>query len=333
MAVFRRMLSTRTAQLALIGFIFLFCYLTFSALFSATGSESYYREIIAALIGTILAAVITTMLLASQTRGEEIKERNVEVFRKKFDSYDEFLNLALQHLDDWELEENEIRSLRRSIYRMALFSSNETMFAVSSFLRSKVVQDIDYELNEVVSAFRTELALSGIDDSFDIDLDVVDRFLNDESDGGVAETRASITGFKRSLLRDLALQSPGTSTEFSADEPAGVGDGLLCTLSAPRSVSYMIAIDYPSEEEMYPVMQVHLDASELSHSDVGRLMKRADVLGFVREDDDEPFATLSIKRVEQGDVPHIGAAGWDTESLAHAILDLNDFLDSPARKR
>lgn len=331
MQVFRRTLSTRTVQLALIGLIFLLSYLTFSALFSATGSESYYREIIAALIGTILAAVITTMLLASQTRGEELKERNVEVFRKKFESYDEFINLALENLADWELDENEIRGLRRIIYRMSLFSSNETMFAVSSFLRSKVVQDIECDLNRVVAAFRAELALSGLEESFDIDLDVIDRFLSSDTDG-IAATRATITGFRNSLLRDLALQSPTTFKKFSADEPDGVGNGLMFTLTAPRSVSYMIAIDYPSEEEA-PIVEAHLDASELSPGEVSRLMKKAEPLGFVREDEDEPFATFEMKEIDHGDVPRIGTVGWDTTPLVRAILELNDFLAPSARKK
>lgn len=106
----------------------------------------------------------------------------------------------------------------------------------------------------------------------------------------------------------------------------------MFTLNAPRSISYMISIDYPDDDEIAPGVEVILDATELPKREVEKLFKIAEPLGFSREDEDEPYATLEIARLDQRDVPRIGGAGWDTARVARAILELHSFLGSPAKK-
>ena len=67
------------------------------------------------------------MLLRSQTQGEELKERNVEVFPKKVEAYEAFVELSLKLLDDHALCDDEARQLRRSVYKLSLFSSEDTV--------------------------------------------------------------------------------------------------------------------------------------------------------------------------------------------------------------
>jgi hypothetical protein len=319
-------------QLLVIAGIFFLSFMTFNILFRATGGGGYFQEIIAALIGTILAAVVTAMLLTSQTRGEELKERNVEVFRRKFEVFDEFLGLALDHLDDGQLDEREIRSLRRNIYRMSLFSSDDTVQAASSFLRSMVLQEDELELSGLVAAFRTELALSAIDQNFDIDLDLVDRYLQADGDMGVAATTSSIAGLRPALLQDLAVQSPESEGEFEADEPMGVGNGLLFTLTAPHSISFMVGLDYPSEDDPAPAASIIIDASELATAKAKALLREARRYDFIQEDANEPYAEREIPPEELRDIPRIGAPRWVVKPVVEAILELDAFLKGSRRK-
>lgn len=314
------------AQILLIAGIFFLSFITFNILFRATGSDSYFQEIIAALIGTVLAAVVTAMLLAAQTRGEELKERNVEVFRRKFELFDDFLGLALDYVDDGQLDEQEIRSLRRNIYRMSLFGSDDTVQASSAFLRAMVLGEDELPLKAVVAAFRAELALSPIDQDFDLDLDLVDRFLDADGDMGTADTRNSIAGLRKALLQELALQSPQLEGEFDADEPTGVGNGLLFTLSAPHAISYMVDLDYPSEDDPAPAARVSLDASDLKPAKAKKLLQEARRYGFAQGDEQELFAEAEIAREELGDIPRIGAPRWAVQPLASAILSLHAFM-------
>lgn len=83
-------------------------FLTFNVLFSASTDGDYPREILAALVGTLMAAVITTLLLRHQSAGEEAKERNVEVFKQKIAAYDSFIESSLDFLADRELTAEEV---------------------------------------------------------------------------------------------------------------------------------------------------------------------------------------------------------------------------------
>src|SRR5687767_8988330 len=107
-------------QAIVIFVIFLTTFVTFNILFDAASRQNYFKEILAALIGTILAAVVTTMLLKSQTRGQELKERNVEVFRSKLRVYDQFISRAVDALNDEKLAPGEVRELKKLAYQISL---------------------------------------------------------------------------------------------------------------------------------------------------------------------------------------------------------------------
>jgi hypothetical protein len=232
------------SQLALIAAIFFLSFLTFNILFKATAADNYFQEIIAALIGTILAAVITTMLLRSQTKGEELKDRNVEVFRKKVEAYEGFLDQVLEHLQDWQLTDKEVQQLRRSVYRLSLFSSEDTVITVTNFVRGQYLQDKDCNLSEVISAFRRELALENVDELATWDMDAVDFLLRADSADAVGVTHTRLAAFRDALREKVIAIDPRIAREMKTDELEGVGDGLSFDIKMASGVSFGISSAY-----------------------------------------------------------------------------------------
>jgi hypothetical protein len=52
-----------------------------------------------ALLGTVITAVVTVLLLSGQSAAEEVKERNVKVFEKKSEIFQKYIDIVW---DIWE---------------------------------------------------------------------------------------------------------------------------------------------------------------------------------------------------------------------------------------
>lgn len=130
-------------------------FLTFYVLFNQVTADDYMREIIAALIATILTVTITTLLLKSQTESEEAKERNVEILRRKIDSYNVFIDLIIDTMDQDEVTEDEAKAIRKQVYHLSLFSAPDTVQEVVLFVRGHLLGDVEEtSFTDVVQAFR-----------------------------------------------------------------------------------------------------------------------------------------------------------------------------------
>jgi len=109
------------------------CFVFFRSFYAAQLS-GYAGEILAALIGVIFTATVMTMLLTFQSRGEEIKERNVEIFRAKLTLYKEFVESVLRIVEDGKVDKAEVAELRQWFFRLSLVAGRDVLEKVGRFI-------------------------------------------------------------------------------------------------------------------------------------------------------------------------------------------------------
>jgi hypothetical protein len=81
---------------------------------------------VGALLGTVITAVVTVLLLSGQSSAEEVKERNVKVFEMKSEAFRNYIALLWRVWEDREVSAKEYRELTAEYYRtLMLFLSQE----------------------------------------------------------------------------------------------------------------------------------------------------------------------------------------------------------------
>lgn len=332
--IFARLDVGLSARLIAIASIFLLSVLTFNILFAASGPNEYFKEILAALIGTILAAVVTTLLLRSQSQGEELKERNVEVFSRKVSAYESFLDAALTHLNDNSISDGEAHDLRRLVYKMALFSSESTIEVVSRYVRCMYVRDHEGDLREVISAFRTELALENVDELSTWDLDAVDTLLrSDVARSNVETTKSFLVEFGQALNKEISRLDSRFRTE--APEPTMTpypfGDGASIDITLASGSTFYAHMPYLDEQDTVALIEAFIDFDHLPAKRRKTITKVALALGFQLDEDDpedtSPALTanpdinaLVSEKDDDGD------RVWTVSEIATALVDIEHQL-------
>lgn len=154
-------------------------FLIFYLLFGQISNDNYLREIVSALIATILTVTITTFLLKSQSESEEAKERNVELLRRKIDAYSLFVDCYLDCMDEDGMNEEDAKNIRKQIYHISLFSSSETVQNAAQLVRGALLEDVDHlYLKDVIQNFRDELHLDISEDPLGDELVAIDMLLS-----------------------------------------------------------------------------------------------------------------------------------------------------------
>ena len=233
--------------------MFLLSFITFKNIFSQTQGGDYFQEVIAALIGTLLTIIITFILLKQQTKTEELKEQNVEVFKKRIERYEEMIKLLVDVREDGKVDEQEAKLLMKSIYSLALVSSEDTIFTLAQYVESIIFEDEnenDVGLTDVIACFRGELKLEGIDE-FSDDLEAVETLLATGFD------KTEFNQIKKHLLNareqiSSTFEERLTSTEFSAyefDLIARIGrSSLFVVISKRTEIAYQVILEHDSEK-------------------------------------------------------------------------------------
>jgi hypothetical protein len=111
-------------------------FLFFEKIFRAFGltSGGYSYEILCALLGTIFTASIMAFMLHEQSKAEELKERNVEIFRLKITEYKEFIDFICKITEDKKISHIELRSLENWFYRLSMVARSETLDIIGEFI-------------------------------------------------------------------------------------------------------------------------------------------------------------------------------------------------------
>ena len=86
------------------------------------------------IIGTIVTAVITLLLLNGQSDKEEEKERNAKVFEEKLAIYKEFLNTLCRIVKDGEITDEEFVELQFQVAQIAMHTDKAHVDKISNCL-------------------------------------------------------------------------------------------------------------------------------------------------------------------------------------------------------
>lgn len=318
--------AVATTLLMLISFVVL------HNLYQAAATTNYFVEIIAALMGAIVTIVITAMLLSAQSKGEELKDRNVEVFKKKVAAYEAFIDKAMEFLNDWKIDENEAIELRAKAYKLALFSSDTTMETVVRFLRHQCFEDNpNTNIGEVVAAFRSELELADALGTYD--LSALDGLLRTECNGkgGYKGVLGELQELRRTAVRAFESKTKNRlevreRVEFDAVE--GNSDGAAFYVWS-TGWQYQIQREYAGEKQDL-VVYAHWDEEKRAAWDIGAPILQA--RGFaVFSDVDGEETRHSFSVMLRDDQLNTEGQGLTVTALAEAVFTVEQALGGGGR--
>ena len=111
--------------------ILLVVFIFVATLSGAWPGEGVSAQILSALAGAVVTAIITMFLLLGQTSNEEKKERNAKIFEEKLRIYNEFLQNLCQVVKDMEISKEEEIMLEFQVAQIAMHTSTESINAIS----------------------------------------------------------------------------------------------------------------------------------------------------------------------------------------------------------
>lgn len=314
--------------------VFMLSLLTFGLVFGVSTPDEYPREIIGALIGTLMAAVITTLLLRYQTAGEEIREKNVEVFKRKVDAYQGFIEQSLLHLEDWTLTQEESQSLRRSVYSMSLISSTKTVENVIQFLRGHLLGEGHGDIHDVVNAFREELSLEALDETAHLNMEAIDAKLRGETDADKATlSREYLEQIGNSIIDVLRQRDPELFNAVDVADISGSLDGAQSCMTMTSGIELIVHLPYRTSEEP-EVLSGFIDFEGLPRPRRTLFKKQALALGFLNEAEDPTSVDFLLDPGLDG-VPgglSEGRPVWTLAELAKAVTVLEKEALGPGRR-
>ena len=142
---------------------------TISLMFQGFTDREYGPNLIVGLVGALISAGITLMLLRDQTNSEEKKERNSKVFEEKLKIYQDFLETLNTVLEDGEVSPEEALKLKFKISMITLHTSSSHINAISESIKN-ILQEVKNkpgslqidqvkldELFKIVNQFRLEI--------------------------------------------------------------------------------------------------------------------------------------------------------------------------------
>ncbi|ESY55573.1 MULTISPECIES: hypothetical protein [unclassified Mesorhizobium] len=327
--------------------IALVSFLIFYMLFQASVSNDYFREIIAALIATILTVTITTVLLKHQTAGEEIKERNVELFKRRVEAYDGFIEIAILAEQDGNFDEAEAQNMRRKIYNMALLCSSDTLDLIAKYFRGHLLKDVDHvDLIDVVFGLRKDLKLAIEDDLSGLDIYAVDRLLTSNfklrkkyiiMKDTIDDLNVAVMG---QILPDVIPL--GAAPDFSFSDTFGNHNGVRFDISFTGGIVFPVTIEYPLSEDQFESLQVRLDintedANAVTKESVLRAAKNANFVFIQESDSDEeyqPFIEYTLRSRWNTDQSRLKMSGMTIpKAISRDILSVTSQLNEVGSSR
>ena len=248
-------MKRKIADLLLIVSIFLISFLTFQLIFKGIETSHFYKEVIAALMGTLLTVVITSFLLRQQAKSEEVREQNVAIFKEKCEAYKSAISALVEVTENQSIDPEDAKRIRSVLYNLSLFSSLNSMAVVGDFLRQAMVGDVGKKIGilEVASELRKDLDLPDFGNK-DLDFDSSNLI---EIENLIAEEFELLPSLKniKEFLEELCDNLKDELAPLSLEEITQCGVGsILHNLNSEISFGvyadkndYNISIMYPEE--------------------------------------------------------------------------------------
>lgn len=104
--------------------------------------ENLWYEAYAAIIGVILTAIVTVLLLDGQSRSEEEKDKNIEIYKMRLGTYSEFNLKMWEILNDDEVKPQEVLELQNFVFKeVILHLSAEEIVRLTKVLENMKNED------------------------------------------------------------------------------------------------------------------------------------------------------------------------------------------------
>lgn len=116
-------------------------------------------QILSALAGAVVAAIITLFLLLGQTSSEEKKERNTKVFEEKLRIYQAFLGKMNEIIRDKKINEEEVIDLQFQVSSIDMHTSSEHIKVISEHV-AKIVRNINDQKDDGFSLLEELFAIN-----------------------------------------------------------------------------------------------------------------------------------------------------------------------------
>ncbi len=107
-------------------------------------------QILSALAGAVVAAIITMFLLLGQTSSEEKKERNTKVFEEKLKIYQDFLHKLCDVVKDMKIEPQEEIELAFQVSYIAMHTKSDSIKNISEQVKEIVLSVKEKRENEEI---------------------------------------------------------------------------------------------------------------------------------------------------------------------------------------
>lgn len=92
-------------------------------------------DINSGVIGALLTAMVTLILLSNQTEKEQLNLKNSTVFEEKLKLFNEFLSILNESLKDGELKPEEIQTILFSFSKLRMHISHENALKIASSIK------------------------------------------------------------------------------------------------------------------------------------------------------------------------------------------------------
>lgn len=177
--------------------------------------ENLWYEAYAAIIGVILTAIVTVLLLDGQSRSEEEKDKNIEVYKMRLGTYSEFNQKMWEILNDDEICPKEVLELQSFVFKEVILHLSAEEIA---------------KLTEVLEDMKNEENLSGKGHLYfgKISVMLQESLLNKKS-RGASVTPTQITNLRsafKNLIGKLSYDAepvvPPTPSESVSEQPVAV---------------------------------------------------------------------------------------------------------------
>jgi hypothetical protein len=328
-----RWLRTPNAQALIIATIFVISILTFYILFDAASKIEYFKEILAALMGTLLTAVITTLLLKSQTSGEEIKERNVELFRRKFDAYSRFIELASLHTADRNLSKEESIQLLSMFHNMRLLSSKETSEKVFLFIEESFLEKggPGFSMDYVLMVLKNDLFAvnESVEDSELVDTSSFVRLINTDRRMVLRHQEVVRRVLDKVVSRINGAELPVLDTVF---EPSFHSDYAELSFVTQKALTVNLVMEYEilDDPECFPAFSGDIEIDPNLNKQ--QVIDAAKSIGFSYDGDkDKIVYVIDIKTRKKAYVCE-GDMIWSVRHFCDCVIDLEGKISqSPDR--
>lgn len=138
-------MSNQKNFLLVVGFLLIVSLIAFRPYIGGQNSE-YATEIAAAGLGTVLAAFVTFVLLQSQSRNEESKEKGVAIYQTKLETYNSLMDALEEAMCQGQPKEAARNKLRFQAFRTRFIAHDTVVHQLEEFSKTynELVQDNEF---------------------------------------------------------------------------------------------------------------------------------------------------------------------------------------------